>query len=247
METELPLSSLIFTPLLVVHILAGTIAIGAGVTAMFARKRGSGLHTQAGNFFFGSMLVMAGSAKVLTYWEPDPLSMLNGVMVMYFVSTSWMAVRDHGKGWRHYEWALLPVAATLASALIVLGILATQSEAGIGGFSAEPFFVFGGIGLLAVALDLNYLMHGKVNQRQRIARHLWRMCCAYLIAATSLFLGQQDDVFFFMAGSPLLFVPSLATLVFMVFWLFRVRFAKNWLSPVLRLSPKVSPNTEIGT
>ena len=246
MESELTISSLIFAPLLVAHIIAGTIAIIAGVTAMAARKGGSGLHTQAGNFFFGSMLVMAGSAAALTFWDPDPLSMLNGIVVMYLVATSWMAVRGHGRGWRRYEWAVLPVGAACSLALGILGILATQSEQGIGGFSAEPFFVFGGIGLSAVALDLNYLLRAKVDQRQRIARHLWRMCYAYLLAATSLFLGQQDDVFFFMAGSPLLFIPSLATVAFMAFWLVRVRVAKNWLSPVWPLRTKVAPTTEIG-
>lgn len=239
-------SSLIFTPLLVIHIIAGSVAILSGVAAMAARKGRSGFHPQAGNCFFVSMLVMAGSAAVLTYWEPDPLSMLNGIVVMYLVATSWMAVRGHGQGWRRYEWAVLPVGAACSVALIVLGILATQSEQGIGGFSAEPFFVFGSIGILAVVFDLNYLLRADVDQRQRIARHLWRMCYAYALAATAFFLGQQDDVFFFMAGSPLLFVPTLGTVTFMVFWLVRVRFAKNWLTPVWPFGPKIAGKTELG-
>lgn len=68
------------------------------------------------------------------------------------------------------------------------------------------------------------------------------MCVAFFLAATSLFLGQQDDVFFFMEGSPLLFVPSLATLIFMVFWLIRVHFAKQWLRPVRSRSVEATPS-----
>ncbi|MFL0355650.1 hypothetical protein ACI5KX_04155 [Erythrobacter sp. GH1-10] len=219
----------------------------SGALAMFARKGNTALHTTAGNFYVVSMLFMAGSASALTWWEYDPLSMLNGLVVMYLVATSWMAVRQHGKGWRRYEWAILPVGAACVLALGYFGFMATQSPTGgIGGFSPEPYFVFGGIGLMAVLLDLNYLLRDNVNPRQRIARHLWRMVYAYLLAATALFLGQQDDVFFFMAGSQLLFIPSLATLAFLAFWIIRVRFAKNWLRPIWPVRAKATPNTEVG-
>ena len=218
------ISSFIFLPLLVAHIIAGTVAIVSGALAMFARKGNTALHTTAGNFYVVSMLFMAGSASALTWWEYDPLSMLNGLVVMYLVATSWMAVRQHGKGWRRYEWAILPAGAACVLALGYFGFMATQSPTGgIGGFSPEPYFVFGGIGLMAVLLDLNYLLRDNVNPRQRIARHL-----------------------FFMAGSQLLFIPSLATLAFLAFWIIRVRFAKNWLRPIWPVRAKATPNTEVG-
>lgn len=223
--------SLLFLPLLAAHIVAGTIAMASGVTAMVARKGGATLHARAGRWFFGSMLFMAASAAALTWWEPDPLSLFVAILTFYLVATSWMAAR--GGGWRRYEWAAMPVALGCAMALGVFGMLAMRSIDGeIGGFPSQPFFVFAGLALLAALSDLNFLLRGVVNQRQRIARHLWRMCVAFFLAATSLFLGQQDDVFFFMAGSPLLFIPSLAILIFMAFWLVRARFAKRWLRPV---------------
>ncbi|MGP1354318.1 MAG: hypothetical protein ACTS1Z_13435 [Parasphingopyxis sp.] len=200
---------------------------------MVARKGSATLHARAGRFFFVSMLIMASSAAVLTWWEPDPLSLFNAVLTFYLVATSWMAARRRGREWRRYEWAAMPVAFGCALALGVTGILAMQSIDGeIGGFPPQPFFVFAGLALLAALLDLNYLLSAKTNQRQRIGRHLWRMCFAFFLAATALFLGQQYDVFFFMEGSPLLFIPSLATVVFLVFWIVRVRFAKQWLRPI---------------
>ena len=54
----------------------------------------------------------------------------------------------------------------------------------------------------------------------------WRT--ALLIAAFSFFLGQQKVMPVAIQGSPWLFVPPLATLAAMVFWIFRVRFAQAW-------------------
>ncbi len=42
-------------------------------------------------------------------------------------------------------------------------------------------------------------------------------------AATSLFLGQQDDVFPFMVGAPVLSISSLTMLDFLAYWLVKVR------------------------
>jgi hypothetical protein len=233
---------MLLSPLLVVHVVGGSIALASGVTAMIARKGARTLHTRAGTWFFGSMLVMAATAALLTRWEPDPLSLFAAILTLYLVATSWMAAR--GRGWRRYEWAAMPVALASALALAWLGFTAAQSVDGtVAGKPPQALFIFAGLAILATLLDLNALLRARLSQRQRIARHLWRMCTAFFLAATSLFLGQQDSVFPFMEGSPLLFVPSLATLMFMAFWIVRVRFAKQWLRPAKPVPAKAAPAT----
>jgi hypothetical protein len=64
---------------------------------------------------------------------------------------------------------------------------------------------------------------GGLSGHQRIARHLWRMCAALVIAAFSFFIGQQKVMPEFVRGSPLLFGPPLAVLALMIFWLVYVR------------------------
>jgi hypothetical protein len=64
---------------------------------------------------------------------------------------------------------------------------------------------------------------GGIAGAPRIARHIWRMCVALLIASLSFFLGPQKVMPLFMRGSPLLFIPEITVLVLMIFWLFRVR------------------------
>jgi hypothetical protein len=84
--------------------------------------------------------------------------------------------------------------------------------------------------VFAAAGDLRLILRGGISGVQRIARHLWRMCFALFFASAFFFLGQQKVMPAFMHGSPLLFVPAIAPLVLMIFWLFRVRFANRYRS-----------------
>jgi hypothetical protein len=57
------------------------------------------------------------------------------------------------------------------------------------------------------------------------------MSAALTIASGSFFLGQQRIMPAFMRGSPWLFVPVIAPLLLMVFWLIRVRLVPWFKSP----------------
>ena len=92
------------------------------------------------------------------------------------------------------------------------------------------FFVFGTISLLLAGLDLRVLAKGGLTGAARIARHLWRMCFAFFFAAGSFFLGQQKVMPVWMHGSKFLLALGLAPLVFMLFWLVRVRIGNRFKS-----------------
>ena len=95
------------------------------------------------------------------------------------------------------------------------------------GYGAVLYYVFGSFATLFAALDLKVILRGGISGAARIARHLWRMCFALFFAAASFFLGQQKVMPAFMHGSPLLFIPALAPLGFMIYWLVRTRFPKR--------------------
>ena len=220
-------------PLLVIHIGSGSIALLSGLAAMASRKSGSGPHRWAGHTFYLSMSVMTASAAVMTAWEPDRLSLGAAIWTFYLVHSARGAARDRtayrGPGSR---W-LIPVGITASVLFLHGGLVAQASPAGeYQGTSPAAYFVFGAVAVLASLSDLSLLVRSQLAPRQRIARHLWRMVVAYFLAVTSLFLGQQDDVFPGMAGSPLLLLPSLFTLCFLAFWTLRVRLARNWLAPL---------------
>lgn len=215
------------TGLLVLHIVGGTVGLVAGLVAMIGRKGGP-LHARAGTWFFSSMMLMAGSAAVLAAAEPDRLSLLSGVLTGYLVFTSWRTARRRQGRPEVADWAGLGVAVLCFAAYVQGAAAATAAPGGeLDGFPAPVFLAFGALAALGALTDLRVFLGPALAYRGRIARHLWRMCVAYFLAATSLFLGQQDDVFWFMAGSPVLFVPSIATLAFMAYWLVRNRLPRR--------------------
>lgn len=215
-----------------IHIAGGLAALPAGAIAVGARKGGR-LHARAGTLFLGSMLVLGVTASALEpFREPEPGSPLGGLIVCYFVLTSWRAARrrDGTTGW--FEIAACAFALGTAALMVWAALFqGATTPAGPG----VVYFVAGicGIGGL---LDLNAILRTRLTQVQRIARHLWRMCFAFFIATGSFFLGQQDVLPAAVRGSPALFVLAFAPFAVMAFWLVRVRVSK-WIGRLKLTTP----------
>jgi len=168
------------------------------------------------------MLVLGVTAAMLEPFRSPPGSPLGGIMVCYFVATSWVAARRRDGTTGKFE--IIACAAVLVAA----GLIAWDGVAGTSTTPAGrgPIFIFAGVCLLAGLLDLNAILRAKLTAAQRLSRHLWRMCVAFFIATGSFFLGQQDVLPEAVRGSPLLFIPAFAPFGVMLFWLVRLRFAK---------------------
>ena len=214
-----------------VHIAAGILALPTGAIAVAARKGGR-LHARAGTLFLGSMLVLGVTAAILEPYRIPPGSPVGGIMVCYFVLTSWFAARRRDGISGTFEKLACAGALSLAALLIWGALNGATTPAGPG-----PVFAIGGICLLAGLLDLNAILRRKLSPAQRIARHLWRMCFAFFIATGSFFLGQQDVLPRAVQGSPLLFVLAFAPFAIMAFWLVRLRFARTLRRLLLRSVP----------
>ncbi len=203
-----------------IHIAGGLLALPAGTVAVAARKGGR-LHARAGTIFFGSMLVLGITAAMLEPFRNPPGSPIGGIVVCYFVATSWVAARRRDGTTGRFE-IVACTAALLLGALMLWGALGgATTPAGRG-----PVFAVTGLVLLAGLLDLNAILRAPLGRAQRLARHLWRMCFAFFIATGSFFLGQQDVLPAAIRGSPLLLLLAFAPFAVMAFWLVRVRLRK---------------------
>jgi uncharacterized membrane protein len=221
------------SPLLIVHIGAGILAILSGALALSVRK-GARLHRAFGTVFFLSMLTVSALAVYLALFVPPThsggappnASVSVGILTFYLAITAWMTVkRKEGDVGLFEKGALIAVLGVIA-ALLIFGLRAASIPAARpGGY--VPYSVFASFAAFAAGLDFKVILRGGISGAPRIARHLWRMCFALFFAAAFFFLGQQGSLPRFMHGSPLLLVPALAPLVVMVFWLFRVRLT-NW-------------------
>lgn len=218
------------TPFLVLHICMGAIALFSGAAALTFRK-GERLHRGFGNVFFISMLGMSASGAFLAFMKYERINMVVGILTFYLVSTAWMTVRR-----KEGETGRIDIAACLVALVtgifgFITGIEAAKSETGF--IDGEPipagvYFFFSSVAILAGLLDIKVLIRGGVFGKYRIARHLWRMCFAMLIAAASFFLGQSQVFPEAIQDSVVLTAPVILVLVLLFFWLIRVRFTGWW-------------------
>jgi uncharacterized membrane protein len=210
--------------ILLLHVTAGTVGVLSGAAALFFRK-GQPLHRAAGSAFFVSMLTMSAIGACVAPFLPSPQwgSAVGGVLTFYLVATAWATVRRKEGSVGLFEAGALLVALGAGATDLMFGLQAARSPTGLfEGVPALPHYIFAGVAALAVAGDLRMILRHGVFGAQRIARHLWRMCVALFIATASLFLGQQQVFPEFVRGSPILYVPVIAVLGLMIFWLLRV-------------------------
>jgi hypothetical protein len=215
------------SPLLVIHVGAGSLAILSGAAAVCVRK-GERLHRAFGTVFFAAMLLMSALGTYLAVLMPQRASVAVGTFTFYLVATAWMTVRRTAGTVGTFEPVAMLVALGAAVALLVMGLQAAHSPTGLlDGAPPARYYAFAFLGAFAAALDLKVILRRGISGIPRISRHLWRMCLALFFASSFFFLGQQKVMPMWMRGSPLLFVPALAPLLVMAFWLIRVRVA-DW-------------------
>ena len=214
-----------YSPLLILHICGAIVGLLSGTAALIFRK-GFRVHRAAGNVFFISMLVMSGSGAYLAaFVKPNIGNVFGGVLTFYLVATGWLTVKRKEGQTGLPEFALLLIALAQGFGGLLLGWEAARSASGLKeGYPPMLYFIFGCVGLLFAAFDVKMLVRGGVSGAQRVARHLCRMCVAFLIAALSFFLGKQQHFPEAIRGSQILNAPMILIVVVMIYWLIRVRF-----------------------
>lgn len=215
------------TAVLVLHIGAGGLGLVSGGTALIVRKGGR-LHRWAGNAFVVSMITMGAIGAAVAPLLPQRSSVVPGLLAGYLAASAWLTVRRPGGALGVSEVGAFLFALAAAGVGIAFGLQAVASPKGLlDGDPAVRFFLFGGFAAVGAALDLRMILDGGVTGARRVARHLWRMDAALLLAAVSFFLGQQRVFPAALRGSPVLLAPELVILGLMAYWLVKV----GWVRP----------------
>jgi len=204
-----------------VHIIAGSIALLSGYAALYATKGGA-VHRTGGMVFVYSMLSMASVGMTLAVLRPaaPEINVPAALLTSYLVITALTAVRPPPRGVRALAWGGMLLVSAVAIYNLNLGIgLFISPQKGIPPF---PFLMFGVVGLLAAMGDLRVIRRGALSGASRIARHLWRMTFALLIAAMSFFIGQAKVIPEPFRIRWLLAMPVLAVALTLFYWLWRV-------------------------
>ena len=223
-----------FSPILLLHICAGTLGCLSGAVAVSFRK-GSQRHRLAGNIFVISMLSLGASGVYLAVVKSQPGNVLGGTLTFYLVATAWMTARRRNGETDLFDWGALLAALAIATVAVTYGVEAANNQTGLRhGYPAGPYFFLGTVAVLAAAGDVRILVRGGISGTQRIARHLWRMCYAWFIASASIFLARAHVFPALLRKTGVLFLLSFLPLMLMIFWLVRVRFKNAYQrNPVL--------------
>jgi len=215
--------------LLFVHVCGASIGLISGFMAMLLRK-GSGLHGAAGTVFYVSMIAMSTTAAyVAAFYRPVLLNMVVALLTFYLVVTAWRAAR-----YRDGRVGRLDVVAMI----YVLALSMTAYSGGIDaldnprfakdGLPGPIYFVFGTVALICAMTDFRMLRRGSAAGTFRLARHLWRMSGALLIATLSFYPGQARILppsVRELGG--VLYIPHIFLAGSMLFWMWRVKRRKR--------------------
>jgi uncharacterized membrane protein len=213
------------TTLLPIHIIAGVLGLVFGFVALYAAKGGR-LHRKSGMLFVYALVTMALIGAFLAVLKREGSSVVGGVLTAYMVITGLVTLRPTVAGSRrlHLGFMLVALAIGLASLRFSFEILGTPTGNRVAG---SVLFIFGAVALLASASDLRIARYGDLRGASRLARHLWRMCFALLIAAFSFFVGQAQVIPKPIRIPVLLVIPPLVVLMTMFYWLWRVRIRRS--------------------
>ncbi len=230
-----------YSPILLAHILGGTVGLLSGTAAMSFRK-GSPRHVLAGRVFVASMLVMAAGAAYLGIIRHQPGNAAGGVFTFYLILTAWLTARRADGETSKLDWVAVLIPLALGTLSWMGGIQVVRSGASSqAGVPVGMIFFLGSVELLAAAGDVRMLIRGGVLGAKRIARHLWRMCFGLFTAAGSFFFGPSNRPLRLLSNvglgqhlpralfsTSLYLVLTILPLVLLIFWLLRVRFSKAY-------------------
>jgi uncharacterized membrane protein len=215
---------LVTSPLLLLHICGAVVGLLSGAMAMFFRK-GSGLHGAAGNVFFVSMICMSSSAAyVAAFDRPNKGNLLVAILTLYLVVTAWVTARRRERKTGLFDRIALLVILTDGFSGMVWGLQAAGGPKGAkDGYPAAMFFIFSSIALLFAAADFRMIRSGGVAGAKRIARHLVRMCLAFLLTLMSFYPGQAKLFPAWFRATNLVFIPHVLVIGSLLFWTVRMR------------------------
>ncbi len=218
---------------LFVHVSAGACGLATGFLALSVAKGGT-LHRRSGLLFVYVMVVMAITGAVIAAVELAhgirkpalDTTVFMGTFTAYLVVTALSTVRPPTTVLRRLDLIGLPVVLAVGIGLVTLGVRALTIPASRqASMITYVEFIFGSVALLAAASDIRLRRSAPLTGTKRIARHLWRMTFALLIAAFSFF--PRLARFVPRSFGPLWAIPMLAVLIALIYWMWRVRFRKS--------------------
>ena len=197
----------------------------------------------------GAIVMSLLGVTIAAVWGVAPQSNVPaGLLTAYLVITGLTTVRPTASWSTLLDIGVMLVALAVGLANLSFALKTLASANAAIHWLAIPFLIFAMLALLASAGDLRLIRAGGVQTirgARRVARHLWRMSLALLIAAFSFFLGQAKVFPKPIRIVPLLMIPPLVVLAALLYWLWRVRIRKSLRGIIVGGDATVAPSTPL--
>lgn len=170
----------LFSLLLFLHILGGSIGLLCGLL-VFILKKGTSRHANLGRLFILGMLLTGITAQLMAFIRPNAFLFMVGVFTIYQVGTGARAIYSKSFRAQHSIDRFLQFGMVIAGlSLVYLGI----KKLWVGDLFGIVFVVFAGIGLLMALQDIRStaIPHDK---KAYIRKHLQRLGGGFIASATA--------------------------------------------------------------
>src|ERR1700729_4052971 len=156
-----------YSPILLVHISAGTLGLLSGTAAIIFRK-GSARHAWAGRVFVVAMLTMASLAVYIAVGRHEPSNIGGGILTFYLIGTAWLTARRRDGETSRFDWValLIPLAIGVLGWLNGLRVVRSGANS-LDGVPVGMTFFMGSVCLLAALGDIRMLVRGGVLGTKR--------------------------------------------------------------------------------
>lgn len=210
------------TSILITHIVTGAIALLAGYAVIFLQKGKTG-HKYLGRIYVVAMLALGLTGTYVALVREVPLSMLNGLVLCYFVLSSLNLIWQPPQQTNVFDKLLFGFVLLIVVGFVWYSYLTTQVEGGeLGGFGIAPYLAFGSVMLFCCIGDVRYLKNGGASGNRRLVRHLWRMFFPLFMSTAAFFLGQAKHLPEAVQKIEILLFPVLLVILSLIYWVTKV-------------------------
>ncbi len=223
----------VFSAILTVHIVMGTLAIMAGVTALCLPK-GQKLHRKIGSTFVLCMTAVGATGIALGLLRFSYFNIIIGIFTIYLTLTGWHAIKkiDARIGLvEKLSPAIAIFTGMIAGFITIWSLINNQEVSGMPAFLYMGFAIYGAI---FACLDGLKIIRGGWSGASRIVDHVWRMIMALIFAVTALFVANPGVFPEALQQPHLQWAPVALLFAVLIYWLIRVLGGK-WSFPGLSI------------
>ena len=204
---------ILFNFLLIIHIIAGSIALTTG-TINIIRKKGDKPHRRIGKFFFYGMIINAVAGFVLSILHQNLFLLIIAVFSFYMTMSGqrFLSLKRiyNGQKPKIIDWMLTTTMGVFAVFFLIYGFYLLLNDIDFG----MIVLIFGLISILMIKSDIKIYRGNIKHQNYWLSIHIQRMTGAYIAALTAFLVVNN----IYLPAIVAWFLPTVILTPLIIYW-----------------------------